>query len=303
MTFSVNCLILGDNPDRTLTVNISDDNENIYFLKELLKEKMAPRLNHVDASDLDLWKVDFSFEDHDLERLANFVPDGRPLYPIKKLQMFKDGPEKHIHVIVKVPGWPELLSLNCFILGHKSIFPVEIPRTKTVSILKDLIKEERAETLKHVAASDLKLWKVDIAFGNLFAVNDLSWTINPPTEAKLGNATLLSEVFQPGLDVKSVHVVVQVPAESRHIAGGEQEGRRDKFAALNQRFENTCKDIAKASAPKRYFPSITTYPGKDRHQLIQFKYLGYLYKESCMMVARSRSTEVHNVQVVVPNPH
>ena len=78
-------------------VEISDDNKDISDLKKLIKSEIDFPLK---ASDLDLWDADFSFED---ERLANFVPHGQPLYPHRTLQMFKDGPKDHIHVIVEVP--------------------------------------------------------------------------------------------------------------------------------------------------------------------------------------------------------
>ena len=105
MTFPINCLILGDEPGRTFTVNISDDNQNIISLRKLIKKEIDPGLNHVPVSDLELWEVDFCLQD---QRLANFVPDGQPLLPFQTLHMFKDGPNDHIRVIVKVPG----MSLN-----------------------------------------------------------------------------------------------------------------------------------------------------------------------------------------------
>jgi hypothetical protein len=100
--------------------------------------------------------------------------------------------------------------------------------TRNVSILKDLIKEKKPH-LSQIAASDLKLWKID------YHPADNLTSITRPTVQELGNATLLSELFLPPLDPKSVHVVVHVPdhPESRHIAGGKQE-MRDMFTALDQ---------------------------------------------------------------------
>jgi hypothetical protein len=52
--------------------------------------------------------------------------------------------------------------LNCFVLGDKenNVFTVKVPKTDNVSILKKLIKEEKAHRLCHVDASDLELWEV-----------------------------------------------------------------------------------------------------------------------------------------------
>jgi hypothetical protein len=52
--------------------------------------------------------------------------------------------------------------LNCFVLGddEKRVFPVEIPRNKSVGILKDEIKKKNPRALDTVDAKDLDLWKV-----------------------------------------------------------------------------------------------------------------------------------------------
>ena len=53
LTLSLNCLVLGDEPEKMFTVKISKT-ENVSILRKLIKEK-AP---HVTASDLQLWKLD-----------------------------------------------------------------------------------------------------------------------------------------------------------------------------------------------------------------------------------------------------
>jgi len=54
------------------------------------------------------------------------------------------------------------LSLNCFVLGEDAdnVFTVKLPKTDNVSILKKVIKEEKARLLAHVDASDLELFQV-----------------------------------------------------------------------------------------------------------------------------------------------
>ena len=70
------------------------------------------------------------------------------------------------------------LSLNCLVISDKPdrIFTVEIPKNKNISILKKLIKEEKARHFEHVDASDLDLWQVS------FPIDDL--------ETELGNINL-----------------------------------------------------------------------------------------------------------------
>ena len=54
--FLLNCFVLGDNEDTAFTVEISKD-KNVSILKDEIKKKKGRLLSHVDASDLDLWKV------------------------------------------------------------------------------------------------------------------------------------------------------------------------------------------------------------------------------------------------------
>ena len=53
---SLNCVI-SDDPDRMFTVEI-EKTKNVSILKDMIKEKKAPHLNHIAASDLDLWQVE-----------------------------------------------------------------------------------------------------------------------------------------------------------------------------------------------------------------------------------------------------
>ena len=57
------------------------------------------------------------------------------------------------------------LNINCILIGDNpsNAFVVEVPKTRNVNILKDLIKEALSNRLKHVDASDLTVWKVSAA--------------------------------------------------------------------------------------------------------------------------------------------
>ena len=54
--FLLNCFVLGDDEERVFPIKIPRNN-NVGILKDLIKEKKAPHLNHVAASDLDLFQV------------------------------------------------------------------------------------------------------------------------------------------------------------------------------------------------------------------------------------------------------
>ena len=79
MSLSLNYLVVGDNPDRIFTVEISK-NKNISILKKLIKVEKARhfRVEHVDASDLELWQVSFLIDDLEKE-LGNINPHFSPM--------------------------------------------------------------------------------------------------------------------------------------------------------------------------------------------------------------------------------
>ena len=53
---SLNCSILGPDVDNAFPVKISRD-ETVGALKDAIKEKKAPKLDHIAADELDVWKV------------------------------------------------------------------------------------------------------------------------------------------------------------------------------------------------------------------------------------------------------
>jgi hypothetical protein len=55
-TFALNCLLLNDDAEQVFTAKIHKS-ENVSVLKDLIKEKKSPHLDHLAASDLILWKV------------------------------------------------------------------------------------------------------------------------------------------------------------------------------------------------------------------------------------------------------
>ena len=87
-----------------------------------------------------------------------------------------------------------LISLNCLVLGDdpKRGFTVEIENTKSVSILRDLIKQKKSPSLNYIAASDLDLWKVDISAYNYAQLVNFK----PDASLKLLPYKQLSTIFK-----------------------------------------------------------------------------------------------------------
>ena len=88
------------------------------------------------------------------------------------------------------------------------IFSVEIPKSKTVSTLKDAIKVKKSHTFQHIDADILVLWKVSIAVNGNLAENFDPDIIN---DDPLLPVDLLSDIFSSAPVPRQLHIVVQAP--------------------------------------------------------------------------------------------
>jgi hypothetical protein len=96
-------------PSKVFTVEILKT-KNVSILKDLIKEKQSPRLNHVVASELILSQVSLPLGS-DLEESLNV--DLTPLDPFLRLsQVFPRVEEEHVHIIVQAPTNGEPISLS-----------------------------------------------------------------------------------------------------------------------------------------------------------------------------------------------
>ena len=99
---SLNCFLLGDDFDRMFTVKVPKT-DNVSILKDLIKEKKAPHLDHVAASDIDLRKVSIPIDDDVGKRLEN-IDNLKLLKPHLSLShVFPHVEENHLHVVVRSP--------------------------------------------------------------------------------------------------------------------------------------------------------------------------------------------------------
>jgi hypothetical protein len=112
MSLSLNCFLLGDHLDRIFTVKVPNT-DNVSILKDLIKEKKAPHLDHVAASDIDLWQVSFPIDDLNTELLnTNFAGYSKLSPPTMQLNtFFTDVADGYLHVIAKAPGTSRQSSL------------------------------------------------------------------------------------------------------------------------------------------------------------------------------------------------
>jgi hypothetical protein len=103
---SLNCLVLGDDPEKMFTVEILKT-KNATILKDFIKEKKDPHLNHIAASDLNLWMVDLSLDELGEEpvhvNLDTYTKLSPPRLPLSSF--FKGTVDaERLHVIAKPPG-------------------------------------------------------------------------------------------------------------------------------------------------------------------------------------------------------
>ena len=86
-----------------------EDSKKVSNLQDLIKEKKAPTLNHIAASDLDLWAAEFEVDVLTTELADKTVNEGQKLSPMKKISAIFVPNDGFLHVIAKAPGNPHTL--------------------------------------------------------------------------------------------------------------------------------------------------------------------------------------------------
>jgi hypothetical protein len=105
MMLSLTCYLLGDDINRYFIVEI-EETESVSILKDLIKEKKAHHLDHVAASDLDIWKVDLPITllKKSLDELSKLDDNNSLLPDVELSEVFGAPAHKHVHVIIKLPS-------------------------------------------------------------------------------------------------------------------------------------------------------------------------------------------------------
>ena len=102
---SLNCFVLGDDLKKVFTVEI-EKTKNVSILKDLIKEKKAPHLDHVAASDLDLFQVSLP-RGGDVDAILQNTQPLDSLLPLSR--GFPSVEENYLHVVVRAPINGELI--------------------------------------------------------------------------------------------------------------------------------------------------------------------------------------------------
>jgi Crinkler effector protein N-terminal domain len=105
-TFDLNCLVLGDDPSCLFPVKIAAT-ESVGILRDAIKDKKKPELDHVAAGSLLLWKVSIPLNESFKNNLSKLdLVEQRPLLPEQELVEIFTGPppaKRHVHIVVKAP--------------------------------------------------------------------------------------------------------------------------------------------------------------------------------------------------------
>jgi hypothetical protein len=106
------------------------------------------------------------------------------------------------------------INLLCYMRGDdpQQTFEVEIDKAESVAALKKRIKDENGETFRGVDARLLLLWGVCEPFDQ--SIKEKIEALNLVVDNALQPPDILSDVFPPELEKRTVHIVVDhLPGE------------------------------------------------------------------------------------------
>jgi hypothetical protein len=125
----LNCLLLGDDPNRIFTIEIADI-KTVIALRKAIKDEKKHAFQHIDADTLVLWKVSFPVNESLKENLGKLV-DEESLSPVDGLSdVFPESlVRKHLHIVVRAPptGECEWLAVTTILMSHRYISPRPFP--------------------------------------------------------------------------------------------------------------------------------------------------------------------------------
>ena len=103
-TPSLNCFVLGSDSSEIFTVEISTS-KNVSILKDLIKAKQSPRLEHVVASALILFQVLLPVDTVTPELTVEDIEPCQNLHAVKKISSISGEGlvDEHVHILVQAP--------------------------------------------------------------------------------------------------------------------------------------------------------------------------------------------------------
>ncbi|KAK2467220.1 hypothetical protein APHAL10511_000769 [Amanita phalloides] len=104
---SLNCFLLGCDSSEVFDVEILKT-EKVSFLKDLIKQKQSPCLDHVATSKLTIWKVSLPVDAITPELTVDDIGGCQELHSVKRISLiFSDGEaleDEYVHILVQAPS-------------------------------------------------------------------------------------------------------------------------------------------------------------------------------------------------------
>jgi hypothetical protein len=130
---SLNCFLLGDDPDRMFTVEIPK-NKNVSILKKLIKEENPSSLDNIDVKNIDLWEVSFPIDDLFFKNPTTVGPKLRSEKLLSDT-FRKELDTNRIHIAARVSGRGEYyIDSGLFMLINSSRRTLSKLRTTAICI-------------------------------------------------------------------------------------------------------------------------------------------------------------------------
>ncbi|KAI6043611.1 hypothetical protein EDC04DRAFT_3107243 [Pisolithus marmoratus] len=218
--FSLNCLVLGDPPDRIFSVKIASS-ENVSFLGDAIKEEKMyawPQANQLvlyrTSEKVACWDDNGKGDDGLMQALRE--GGHSKLFPRDMLSTIFNYPlvAHAIHILVEPPSTSSsvpqaILSLNCLVLGDppQRIFSVKIASSDNVSFLREAIKEKKQYKRP---ADQLVLCRTSLPNDGELENKLKSLDFN-----KLKPTSILAKIFAEPPVIEHLHIVVLSPPECR----------------------------------------------------------------------------------------
>ena len=91
----------------------------------------------------------------------------------------------------------------------KQAFEVEIGKAKSVSALREVIKEKTRPKFDDIPAASLSLWKASVPINR--DLKKYVEALNLVDDDSLYSYEILSDIFSSGLERRSVHIIIDRP--------------------------------------------------------------------------------------------
>ena len=211
-TFTLTCWILGESPSLVFHVKIPSDSD-VLDLKEAILNRRPSLV--MDAGFLELY--------HPSEDVSKMSDEELETWDFEHAQLLKLNARRPLSAIFQSALDPEALhvivqphlTLHCVLHDHTGrVLRVEIPPSRHVSMLQELIKDRLPYAYSSVVPLDLILYHIPLSEDDELQKKLEAMDFSEYTA--LRSTSLLSQIFPMTPKANHIHIVVQLPQGRRH---------------------------------------------------------------------------------------